>query len=100
MSQEQQPHVVPEDWSYEMRSERKAAMGELSTLRQNRDARHEEESKQLANCKSFLKRWTIKCRSKRQDYLDSEREEELLEIVNPLFAFNHWREQQQKTESK
>ncbi|MBQ0118375.1 MAG: hypothetical protein KBS42_01210 [Bacteroidales bacterium] len=72
------------DLSYEMRNERRAADAQLYTLWKNRDARHEEESKQLAAAKCLLKRWAIKCRSRKQDSMDAEREKKLLDISNPM----------------
>ncbi len=86
------PDMTQEDLSYELRNERKAAEGELYTLRKERDARHEEEKKQLAVAKCFLKRWAIHCRANRQDWRDDEREEELLEIANPMAAMMHYKE--------
>lgn len=80
------PDMTQEDLSYEMRDERKVAEADLYTLRENRNARHEEEKKQLAETKCFLKRWAIRCHTNRQDWRDDEREEELLEIINPIAA--------------
>lgn len=74
------------DLSYEMRNERRAADAQLYTLWKNRDARHEEESKQLAAAKCLLKRWAIKCCSRKQDSMDAEREKKLLDISNPMAA--------------
>lgn len=71
------------DLSYEMRNERKAADAQLYTLWRNRDARHEEESKQLAVTKCLLKRWAIKYRANRQDWRDEEREEKTSRNFQP-----------------
>lgn len=92
MSQEMKyPDMTQEDFSYEMRDERKVAEVELYTLQKNRNARHEEEKKQLAEAKCFLKRWAIRCRANRQDWQDDEREEELLEIINPIAAMMNYK---------
>lgn len=80
------------EFSYESRRERRAADAQLYTLRKERDARHAEEKKQLAVAKCFLSRWTIKCRSRKQDSIDAEREEELLEIANPMSLYMQYRE--------
>lgn len=56
--------------SYEFVKERKWALAQLDTLRNERDARHEEEKKQLEAATCFLKRWAIKCRADRQDWRD------------------------------
>lgn len=87
--------VAQEDWSYESRQERRSADAQLYHLRKERDTRHEEERKQLAEAKCFLKRWTIKWRACRQDWRDDEREEELLEIANPMAALMHYKEKYQ-----
>lgn len=86
------PDMTQEDLSYELRNERRAAEAQLWDLRKNRDARHEEEKKQLAEAKCFLKRWVIRCRANRQDWRDDEREEELLDIANPMAAMMHYKE--------
>lgn len=86
------PDMTQEDLSYELRNERRAAEAQLWDLRKNRDARHEKEKKQLAEAKCFLKRWVIRCRANRQDWRDDEREEELLDIANPMAAMMHYKE--------
>lgn len=93
MSQEVKNQEMSDaEFSYESLRERKAAEAQLYNLRKERNARHEEEKKQLAENKSIFKRLAICWRSSKQDRRDDEREEELLEIANPMSLYMQYRE--------